>query len=80
VDAIESLRRIATPDTLHHALIAACHAQMGNTAEALAHKAEVLKRVPGFTIREHCLPILHYRRETDLEHHRESLRKAGLPD
>jgi hypothetical protein len=40
----------------------------------------VLKRVPGFTIRAHCLPILHYRRQSDLAHHRESLRKAGLSE
>ena len=79
-EAIASLRHITAPDSLHHALIAACHAQLGNTADAVAHTAEVLKRVPGFTIREHCLPILHYRRESDLAHHRESLRKAGLPE
>ena len=79
-EAIESLRHITAPDTLHHALIAACHAQLGNTSGAAAHTAEVLKRVPGFTIREHCLPILHYRRESDLAHHRESLLKAGLSE
>ena len=79
-EAIESLRHLTTPDTLHHALLAACHAQLGNNSGAAAHTAEVLKRVPGFTIREHCLPILHYRRESDLAHHRESLRKAGLPE
>ena len=79
-EAIESLRHITAPDTLHHALCAACHAQLGNTSGAAAHAAEVLKRVPGFTVREHCLPILHYRRESDLAHHCESLRKAGLPE
>lgn len=79
-EAIESLRHITTPDALHHSLIAACYAQLGNTSGAAAHAAEVLKRVPGFTIRQHCLPILHYRREIDLAHHRESLRKAGLPE
>ena len=79
-EAIASLRHITAPDSLHHALIAACHAQLGNTPDAAAHVGEVLKRVPGFTIRDHCLPILHYRCESDLAHHRESLRKAGLPD
>jgi adenylate cyclase len=61
-------------------LIAACHAQLGNPSGAAAHTAEVLKRAPGFTIRKHCLPILHYRRESDLAHHCESLRQAGLPE
>jgi adenylate cyclase len=79
-EAIESLRHISAPDSLHHALIAACHAQLGNSPDAAAHAAEVLKRVPGFSIGEHCLPVLHYRRESDLAHHRESLRKAGLPE
>jgi adenylate cyclase len=78
-ETIESLRRISAPDAMHHALLAACHAQLGNSSQAEAHVAEVLKRVPGFTVREHCLPVLHYRRESDLEHHCESLRKAGLP-
>ncbi len=79
-EAIESLGHITSPDALHCTLIAACNAQLGHTAQAAAHAAEVLKRLPGFTIREHCLPILHYRREADLAHHLESLRKAGLPE
>jgi adenylate cyclase len=78
-ETVESLRRISAPDGIHHALLAACHAQLGNASQAGAHVAEVLKRIPGFTVREHCLPVLHYRRESDLEHHCESLRKAGLP-
>jgi adenylate cyclase len=79
-EAIESLRHITAPDTLHHALFAACHAQLDDVPAAATHAAEVMKRVPGFTIREHCLPILHYRRESDLAHHLESLRKAGLSE
>ena len=79
-EAIESLRHITAPDGLHHALIAACQAQLGNAADAASHTGEALKRIPGFTVREHCLPILHYRRESDLAHHRESLLKAGLPE
>ena len=79
-EAIESLGHITSPDALHCTLIAACNAQLGHTAQAAAQAAEVLKRLPGFTIREHCLPILHYRRESDLAHHLESLRKAGLPE
>ena len=79
-DAIESVQHITAPDALHHALIAACHAQLGNASAAAEHAAEVMKRVPGFSVREHCLPILHYRRESDLAHHRDSLRTAGLPE
>ncbi|KPK08439.1 MAG: guanylyl cyclase [Betaproteobacteria bacterium SG8_39] len=79
-EAIESMRHVTALDSLHHALLAACHAQLGNTSEAAAHAEEVRKRIPGFTIRAHCLPILHYQRESDLEHHREALRMAGLPE
>jgi len=79
-EAIESLRHLSAPDAIHHALIAACHARLGDAPDAASHTAEVLKRVPGFTIREHCIPLLHYRRESDLAHHRDALRKAGLPD
>jgi adenylate cyclase len=79
-DAIESLGHIVAPDALHHALFAACHGQLGHSVDAHAHTAEVLKRVPGFTVCEHCLPILHYRRESDLAHHREALLRAGLPE
>jgi len=52
----------------------------GAVGRAAAHVAETLKRIPGFTVGKHCLPVLHYRRESDFEHHRESLLKAGLPD
>jgi adenylate cyclase len=79
-EAIASLQRITTPDGLHHALFAACDAQLGNAGHVAAHAGEVLKRIPGFSIRGHCLPLLHYRREADLLHHLDALRKAGLPD
>lgn len=79
-EAIESLRHITTADSLQHALTAACHAQLGNDSAAATQTKEVLKLVPDFTVRTHCLPILHYRRESDLAHHRESLIKAGLPE
>ncbi len=52
----------------------------GAPPDSAACKAEVLKRLPGFSIREHCVPILHYRRESDLAHHLDSLRAAGLPE
>jgi adenylate cyclase len=78
-DVVESLKRISAPDGMHHALLAACHAQLGNAAQAAAHVAETLKRIPGFSVGMHCVPVLHYRHETDLEHHREALLKAGFP-
>lgn len=79
-EAIESLRHLSTPDTMQLALIAACEAQLGNGEAARGLAAEVLKRMPGFTVAGHCVPMLHYRRESDVVHHRESLVAAGLPD
>lgn len=79
-ESIDSLRHVSSPTSLHHALFAACHAQLGNSAEAVAYTEKVLKQDPGFTIRDHCVPILRYRREADLAHHCDALRKAGLPD
>jgi len=79
-DAIESLRRLSAPDSLHHALFAACHAQLRNTAEAATHTAEVLRMVPDFRLRLHCVPLLHYRNAVDLRHHLDALVKAGLPE
>ena len=79
-EAIESMRHITTSDGQHHALLAACYAQLDNAEQAAAHVAEVRKRTAGFSIREHCLPLLRYRHESDLAHHLEALRKAGLPD
>jgi adenylate cyclase len=78
-ETIESLKHISAPDGMHHALLAACHAQLGNAPQAAAHVAEALKRVPGFSVSQHCVPVLHYRHESDLEHHREALLKAGFP-
>jgi hypothetical protein len=38
----------------------------------------VLKRQPDFTVGAY-LSTMHYKRPEDLDHHRESLLKAGLP-
>ncbi len=78
-ETIDAMRHITAPDALHHALMAACHAQLGQQFEALQHCAQVHKRIAGFSVVEHCLPLLHYLRDSDLAHHREALVKAGLP-
>jgi len=79
-DAITSLGHIDSESGAYHALAAACHAQLGETADAARHCAELLRLEPGFSIARHCLPMLHYRNEADLEHHREALRRAGIPE
>jgi adenylate cyclase len=78
-EAIEAVQHIDSPDHVHHALLAGSHAQMGNAAAAARHAGEVLKRMPEFHVDKDYLPLLHYKRESDLAHHREAVLKAGLP-
>ena len=77
-EAAEAFARISRPDHTHHASLAAAFAQMGDTTAASAHAQEVVKQQPEFSV-ESYLETLHYKRESDREHHRESLLKAGLP-
>jgi adenylate cyclase len=76
-EAAEAFARISAPDQTHHAFLAAAFAQMGDATAASAHVQEVLKRVPDFSIEDY-LATLHYKHESDREHHREGLLKAGL--
>jgi adenylate cyclase len=77
-EAIEAFKRIAAPDQFHHAFLAASQAMLGNAAAAGGHVKEVLKRAPEFRVGDY-LATLHYKRDTDRAHHRESLLRAGLP-
>ncbi len=77
-EALTALQHITAPDQFTHAFMAACHARLGDTAAASAHLAEVLRRAPDFTIGRSVVPTLHYSRDSDLAHHRESLQLAGL--
>jgi len=76
-EAAEAFARISAPDHTHHAFLAAAFAQMGDATAATAHAQEVLKRVPDFSIEDY-LATLHYKHESDREHHREGLLKVGL--
>jgi adenylate cyclase len=78
-EAIEAFRRISAPDQFHHAFLAACHAQLGESPAAATHAQEVLRANPQFGWRSTLLPVLHYKHESDLAHHHEAILKAGLP-
>jgi adenylate cyclase len=77
-EAAEAFSRITRPDHTHHAFLAATFAQMGNAVAAAAHAAEVLKRVPKFSVAV-SLATQHYKREVDRDRHQTGLLKAGLP-
>ncbi|MCH9054243.1 MAG: adenylate/guanylate cyclase domain-containing protein [Proteobacteria bacterium] len=77
-EAVEAFKRIAEPDSVQHALLAACYAQANDADRASYHAKQVMKHDPDFSVATD-VEKLHYKRESDLEHHRESLLKAGLP-
>jgi adenylate cyclase len=76
-DAIEAYSRKANPPTWVLSRLAACYAQLGRGEEAAQAAAEILRREPKFTISGQRSISWGHR---DLEHLREGMRKAGLPD
>jgi adenylate cyclase len=78
-EAVEAFSHISRPDHTHHAFLAASLAQMGNKTAAAAHAQEILKLAPSFSVEGH-LGTQHYKQDSDREHHREGLLKAGIPE
>jgi adenylate cyclase len=59
--------------------LAACYAQMGRLTEATALVAESLRKQPHFTLGVWATAE-PYQSQADLDHMREGMRKAGLPE
>jgi len=78
-EAVMAFKRITTPNFEHHAFLAGCYAGLDRKEDAEAHAAEVRKMMPDFSVDKY-LEHLPYKNKADIEHHREALRKAGLPD
>jgi len=78
-EAMSAFGHIATPILQHYAFLAACAAQLGDSAAASRYAAEVRKRDPDFCA-EAFLTTLQYKREEDMVHHRAALVAAGLPE
>jgi adenylate cyclase len=78
-EALQAYQQISRPRYSHHADMAACHAHLGDNASASHHAAEALRLKENFTINGY-LANLPYRDDADLEHHREGLHLAGLPE
>ena len=77
-EAVDAFKRITAPDHTHHSFLAASYAQMDEEAAATEYAGAVLRQDPEFTVSGY-LETLHYNCESDLDHHREGLLKAGLP-
>jgi adenylate cyclase len=78
-EAVAALSRVTQQDYTHHALLAAALAQLGDNTAAAAHTQEVLRQEPGFT-NQRYLSTSHYQLDSDRNHLREGLLKAGLPE
>ena len=77
-EAIKAFQRVNNADDAHFAALSACYAALGDDVAANASASEVLKRTPGFSVASH-LTTQHYKQNSDLEHYRAALLKAGLP-
>jgi adenylate cyclase len=77
-EAVKSFQRISRPDASHFAFLAACQAQLGDTAAAKSAAQEVLQRAPDFSVAR-FIATQHHKHESDREHHRAALLAAGLP-
>jgi len=78
-EAADAVQRIAEPDEFHLAFLAACFAMADDAARASGQVQLVLRKKPAFSVQKDYVPTLHYKRESDLAHHRDALLKAGLP-
>jgi len=78
-EALQAYREIVAPRYAHHADMAACHAFLGNKDEAGREAAAALRLKESFSIQRYAVN-LSYREEKDLEHHRQGMRLAGLPE
>ena len=76
-ETVEALSRLTRPDQTHHAFLAAALAQLGDKTAAAAHAQEVIREEPAFSI-QHFLSTLHYQLDSDRDHLRAGLLKAGL--
>jgi adenylate cyclase len=78
-ETVEALSHLTRPDLTHHVLLAAALAQLGDKTAAAAHAQEVLKEAPSFSTRR-FLSTLHYQLDSDRDHVRQGVLKAGLPE
>lgn len=81
-DAVTTLESLRLLDTIIiHLYLAASHAALGHASQARKAMARVIEVYPQATL-QNCTSaeMTPYKDQKDLEHFRENLRKAGLPE
>jgi adenylate cyclase len=77
-EALAAFQHINNRDVSVFAMLAACHAMLGDQAAATAHARDAIRLAPDFAVERH-LRTQHYKLASDRDHHRAALLKAGLP-
>ncbi|WDZ75076.1 adenylate/guanylate cyclase domain-containing protein [Ensifer adhaerens] len=75
-EAIEAFMHLTSMDETQHAFVSACYGWLGDGIAAAAHMDKVRALAPAFEI-EAFLATMHYAQDTDTQHLREGLVKAG---
>ncbi len=78
-EAIEAFMHLSTMDVVQHAFVAAAYGWLGDETAAAAHVTRIRERDPDLDLAS-VFATLHYENESDLEHLREGLAKAGLSE
>jgi adenylate cyclase len=78
-EAIEAFMHLSVMDYVQHAFVAACYGWLGDEIAAAAHREKVRTLLPEFAI-ESFLATLHYAQQSDADHLRDGLVKAGADD
>lgn len=76
--ALDAFKKNTLPDVATYALMAASNAYLNDSECAKNFTEKVLEIQPQFSVAEH-VNNLPYQHDSDAEHHREGLIKAGLP-
>ena len=79
-EAAQALNRLPNPKAWSRARLAACYAQLEQTAEAKAAVSEVLRLQPDFSTAEYMRSSVPLERAEDQELLLQGLIKAGLPE
>ncbi|AZO01620.1 adenylate/guanylate cyclase domain-containing protein [Mesorhizobium sp. M9A.F.Ca.ET.002.03.1.2] len=76
-EAIEAFMHLSTMDSVQHAFAAACYGWLGDEIAAAAYLGKIRTLDPQFDLNS-FIATLHYAQESDVQHVREGLLKAGI--